>query len=535
MREIAESQGSDLLVIDTGDRVEGNGLYDASDPKGKYLHEILKQQHIDLLSSGNHELYKKKTSEAEFLTTVPSFGDSYIASNIDIIDPRSGDLVPLGPRFRKLTTKVQGYRIMAFGFLFDFTGNYNNTKVQRVEDTVKETWFQEAIRDEDVDLFIVLGHVPVRSEEYEAVHSEIRNARGNITIQFFGGHFHIRDYARYDAQSSGLASGRFMETIGFLSIDDVKSSTPNFSRRYIDNNLFSYYHHTGLNETSFPTDHGRNVSEMIQQARHALDLDFVHGCAPKDLWVDRTPYPGDDSIYTWLETEVLPQSIRNPSREGKSAFAIVNTGAIRFDIFKGPFTQDSTFIVSPFTSGFNYIKDVPLSTAKRIVTLLNGASKILTASSLEPHGRYCPMAPPQQCAYQASDKKVKPTTQHPLMNQQHEQAVISELDPQVFPGYTTIDDAGDDGDDTVHSPIDFYHVPNVIQTLIQPLGTDPSEEAALVDLVYVDFIEPYIALAAKFSGLPVDLPADSAVYMEGTMSELIQAWIKENWKCDTSS
>lgn len=533
MREIAESQGSDLLVIDTGDRVEGNGLYDASDPKGKYLYEILKQQDIDLLCSGNHELYKRNTSEAEFLITVPSFGDSYIASNIDIIDPDSGDLVPLGPRFRKLTTKIQGYRIMAFGFLFDFTGNYNNTKVQRVEETIKEPWFQEAIRDEDVDLFIILGHVPVRSEEYEAVHSEIRNVRGNITIQFFGGHFHIRDYARYDTHSSGLASGRFMETIGFLSIDDVESSTPKFSRRYIDNNLFSYYHHTSLNETSFPTDHGRNITQMIQQARHALDLDFVHGCAPKDLWVDRTPYPSNDSIYTWLETEVLPQSIRNPSREGKSAFAIINTGAIRFDIFKGPFTHDSTFIVSPFTSGFNYIKDVPLSTAKRIVALLNGASKILSTSRLESHAHYCPMAPPQQCAYQASEKKVKSTTQLPLMPQRHEQAIISKLDPQVFPGYTTVDDAGDDGDDTVHSPIDFYHVPNVIHTLIQPSGTSLSEEAALVDLVYVDFIEPYIALAAKFSGLPVNLPADSAVYMEETMTELIQAWIKKNWKCDS--
>ena len=54
MREIAESQGSDLLVIDTGDRVEGNGLYDASDPKGKYLYEILKQQQINQYSCCTH-------------------------------------------------------------------------------------------------------------------------------------------------------------------------------------------------------------------------------------------------------------------------------------------------------------------------------------------------------------------------------------------------------------------------------------------------------------------------------------------------
>ncbi|OKL62865.1 hypothetical protein UA08_02124 [Talaromyces atroroseus] len=548
MREQAESQGWDLLVIDTGDRVEGNGLYDSSDPKGKYLYDILKQQPIDLLCSGNHELYKQNTSETEFLTNVPNFMDSYIASNIDIIDPNSAKLVPLGPRFKKFTTKKQGYRIMAFGFLFDFIGNYNNTRVQRVEDAVKESWFQEAIHDDEIDLFIVLGHVPVRSEEYQAVHEEIRNARGNIPIQFFGGHFHIRDYARYDTHSSGLASGRFMETIGFLSIDDVKSTAPNFSRRYIDNNLFSFYHHTGLNETNFSTNHGRNVSHMIQHARHALDLDYVHGCAPKTLWVDRTPYPSSDSVYTWLETEVLPQSIRNPLRDGTSALAVVNTGAIRFDIFKGPFTQDSTFIVSPFTSGFKYIKDVPYTTAKRIVALLNGQTKIFTASAQHPHTSYCPLAPPEQCAYQSGNMATKDrqTAYLQRTSQQHGQAIISlevESDPQYFPGYTTIDDAGDDGDDTIHSSVSFYQVPNVIPTLIHPHSTqvgeedlDSSEEPSTVDLVYVDFIEPYIALAAKFSGLDVNLPQDSDVYMDGvTLTHLIENWIKKNWKCDEAT
>jgi hypothetical protein len=40
-----------------------------------------------------------------------------------------------------------------------------------------------------------------------------------------------------------------------------------------------------------------------------------------------------------------------------------NTGAMRFDIFKGPFTEDSAFIVSPFTSTFRYVKDVPYDKA----------------------------------------------------------------------------------------------------------------------------------------------------------------------------
>jgi hypothetical protein len=541
MRNKAEAEDRDLLVVDTGDRVEGNGLYDASDPKGQYLYDILKQQQIDVMSSGNHELYKQNTSEAEFLKTVPSFQDSYIASNIDIIDPQSGDLVPLGPRFKRFTTKKQGINIVAFGFLFDFTGNYNNTKVQPVEDTVREAWFQDAIRNQDVDLFLVVGHVPVRSEEYEAVYKAIRNVHQEIPIQFFGGHLHIRDYARYDVKSSGLASGRFMETVGFLSIDDVKSSNPVFTRRYIDNNLFSFYHHTGLDETSFPTDHGKNTSHMIQQARHALDLDHVHGCAPNDLWVNRAPYPSADNVYSWLETEVFPGSLRDASRNNVSALAIINTGAIRFDIFQGPFTQDSTFIVSPFTSGFRYIKDVPLSTAKRIAWLLNLQTKIMTQST---ESRvYCPLAPPEQCAYDLGLMVGNDRSTRLESRNWGGQIVFSsdeDTSPKVLPGYTTVDDAGHDGDDTVHSPISFYQVPNVIQALIEPstsnLEEDTTAGSSTVDLVYVDFIEPYISLAAKFAGLHVELPRDSNVYMSGTsMTELILGWIKENWQCDESA
>jgi hypothetical protein len=83
-------------------------------------------------------------------------------------------------------------------------------------------------------------------------------------------------------------------------------------------------------------------------------------------------------------------------------------------------------------------------------------------------------------------------------------------------------------------------VPNVIQSLIEPstsnLEEDTTAGSSTVDLVYVDFIEPYISLAAKFAGLHVELPRDSDVYMSGTsMTELILGWIKENWQCDESA
>lgn len=86
--------------------------------------------------------------------------------------------------------------------------------------------------------------------------------------------------------------------------------------------------------------------------------------------------------------------------------------------------------------------------------------------------------------------------------------------PQV-PGYTTVDDAGNDGDDTIHQPIKFYNVPNVIGTNVsfaKPEYAQPFEpenvnylpvhinEPETVDLIYNDFIQNWILLALRYLG-----------------------------------
>ena len=55
LRDKADADGSDLLLIDTGDRVDGSGLYDASDPKGKFTRDVYRYQPIDIITTGNHE------------------------------------------------------------------------------------------------------------------------------------------------------------------------------------------------------------------------------------------------------------------------------------------------------------------------------------------------------------------------------------------------------------------------------------------------------------------------------------------------
>lgn len=539
MRQHADQLGVDILLVDTGDRVDGNGLYDGSSPKGKYTYDIFKHQHIDIICSGNHELYEADTADREYKKTVPNFKGNYLASNLDIINPKSGERVPLAPRYRKFTTKNQGIRVLAFGFLFDFTGNANNTFVQPVEETIKEPWFQEAIR-EDVDIFVVIGHVDLRSPEYKAIYAAIRDQNWDTPIQFFGGHSHIRNFMSYDPNAYALESGRYMETIGWLAIDGVphgekkdpkgvraKASTT-YKRRYIDNNLFGYYHHTGLNKSTFPTELGKNVSETIRRARKAMDLDTLFGCAPQDYYLNRAEYPSNSSILSLLNTQVLPDIITGENRSDIPRLAIVNSGGIRFDIFQGPFTKDTVYIVCPFSNGFEYIRDVPYAAAKNLLALLNSEGPIFEASNLQSWD----LAPPEQRAIRQNvvvDAHAHGRGQYRQPNLQNPLSPQSRDDPTLVPGYTTKDDAGDDGDDTLHAPISFYRVPNCIQSEIAfPEDRNPEK----VDLVFLSFIKPWVLLGMRFLGQAYNATDVHPYLNDQSFTSLLEQWTKEHWSHD---
>lgn len=541
MHARADEEGVDLLLIDTGDRVEGNGLYDGSEPKGLYTFDIIKEQHIDVICSGNHELYLRNSSENEFYRTVPNFKGNYIASNLDIVNPDTGTLEPLAPRYRRFTTKNQGIRVLAFGFLYDFRNGANNTSVQPVEKTIQEQWFRDAIRERDIDLILVAGHVALDSEEYRNVHKAIREAQWDAPIAFFGGHTHIRDYRKYDSKAYGIESGRYMETIGFLSIDGLSTgekqkqkpknddthaaAKPRFDRRYIDNNLFSMFHHSHMNHSTFPTPHGQNVSMFITDARKALRLDETFGCAPQNYWVNRSPYPDKHSIFTLLEERILPEQLSKIKRKGKPTIVTTNTGAMRFDIFKGKFTRDTTFLVSPFTSGFRFIEDVPYDIAKQVTNLLNNEGPVTQsiASDLQM------LAPPEKVSRQR--RSILDASE--AITQHVDQVPIQFSDKPLPPGYTTKDDAGTNGDDTFHSPIPYYNVPNCIEALLGFPAKDSKEVPDVVDLVYNEFIQKWVLMALHFLGKRYEEMDTHNFLGEGkSFTEVISDWVSEHWKCE---
>jgi 2',3'-cyclic-nucleotide 2'-phosphodiesterase (5'-nucleotidase family) len=58
LREEADRRGSDLIFVDAGDQVDGNGFVDAdtSGVKGHAARELLKLVGWDLTTPGNHEV-----------------------------------------------------------------------------------------------------------------------------------------------------------------------------------------------------------------------------------------------------------------------------------------------------------------------------------------------------------------------------------------------------------------------------------------------------------------------------------------------
>ena len=69
----------------------------------------------------------------------------------------------------------------------------------------------------------------------------------------------------------------------------------------------------------------------------------MFGHAPRDFYLYRYPHTSPHSVLNLMTSEVLPKMVRRTGRD--EPYVVLNTGSIRFDIFKGPFTRNDQ--VSP--------------------------------------------------------------------------------------------------------------------------------------------------------------------------------------------
>lgn len=62
MRNKADELGVDLLVVDAGDHHDGSGLVSSSPESAGKADDIFSQLQYDVLTIGNHELYKYESA-----------------------------------------------------------------------------------------------------------------------------------------------------------------------------------------------------------------------------------------------------------------------------------------------------------------------------------------------------------------------------------------------------------------------------------------------------------------------------------------
>lgn len=264
---------------------------------------------------------------------------------------------------------------------------------------IQQQWFNDALNTKDpIDLFVLIGHNPVRQNDYantlQPVFEAIRKVHANTPVSIFGGHSHIRDFAVYDENSVALESGRYCETLGWVSLSGFDSSNSGFkgiknphgvpnpsrtakegsnsvfkwSRRYLDWNRNTFIYHSRQKNETFDYHSGERVTGDITQLRDELKLGEVYGCAPQSWCMDCAPFTDERNIFQGVIKPAVSAIVVNKTREDKARIILGNTGSVRFDVYKGPFTYDDNFIVSPFRDVFRYVKDVPYDKAKKLIS-----------------------------------------------------------------------------------------------------------------------------------------------------------------------
>ncbi|SCZ87711.1 BZ3500_MvSof-1268-A1-R1_Chr2-2g05177 [Microbotryum saponariae] len=561
LRHQARARGVDLLLVDSGDRVDGNGLVDAEPiehAKGYTAMQYFQNMPYDVITTGNHELYRYPVARSVLENLVQHYGERFVASNVDIrvTDESSEKLVPYGRRFRKFRTEM-GRNVTAFGPLFDFRAHAAGIRVQAPREMIKEPWFLEAVREKP-SFFLLVGHMSIRSEldsQWSLIVRAIRAVHSRTPILIFGGHHHIRDCVMEDERSMSIAAGRYMETIGWMSVSGIDANnTLTFERRFLDQNRATvstrcdlyralrllltrprallrpsqYEFHAG---EKFDTAMGQAITKNLSEVAKGFNLTHRYGVAPQSYYLSRHPHNSQQSILNLLTTRVLPLLVTRPDRPNPS-WVVLNSGSVRFDVFKGPFTRNDQWIILPFTNSFLFVPGVKRSVAQKMLAYLNvvGEHKLTSSSASVSVRSTEDNYVEDRWAQERESLHLEHLHRRALLEASNLSASIppSEYDDasSLSLGYVTQDACGGLGDDTLHRP-----VPSVWQPIFVATEFPPSAAADLIDVVFFDFIQPDILGALNtLQNEREYASSDVKLFVEDlTANTLMQEYAKREW------
>ncbi|KAL2862292.1 Ser/Thr protein phosphatase family protein [Aspergillus lucknowensis] len=537
MQDKAFQKKVDLLLVDSGDFHDGGGLSDSTSPKGAVSDSIFENIDYDLVTVGNHGVRTGEEALNIHRNLSRIYGERFLTSNMDVrVD---GKLEAIGNRYRAFQTR-NGLRIVAFGVTTeDSLRDKTNTEWYSAEQMFGEKWFEEAMKVE-ADLYVIVGHAPTYSPCLDlkqdnplvCLRDRIRNSTTK-PIQIFGGHAHHRNFTCYDETSSGIESGKYGDTVGWVALADVPSPTwtgtkdalPNpkpennctatatyrLDRRYLDWNRLTFAYHTvGLEAdnvsvpATFDTPLGRKVTDDISKARHQLNLTYYLGCAKEDYCYNCKGVGEDGNIYEVLK-DALSDVVVNKERATVPRVVWANEGTIRDNIYQGPFYLGDAYAIVPFPNTFEYIPNMPCACFEKMVKKLD-----LNATVSCPSGQDCPSVDDA------------PATHLELRSLRE--------DKNASPGYTTHDGLGDDGDDTLHSKINETEA--YTKLFWSNAGfPNPPQYPPSFDVVFTSYVGTKLLKALK--GTPyTDKDVKPYLPSEYTSREVLPDYAARHWKKD---
>jgi len=367
----------DIFLVNNGDFVDGTGLSETIDGNNnpEFLIPLLEKMPYDAVNVGNHELYSKKN--IQFMTRpggyVDWWGDRYITSNINRVDPtaivaKDEPTIPLGNRYKILEGKHS--KLLVFGFLYNMYDYARGAgiEIEKVQTTVQQQWFLDALSEEDYDGILVLAHMDLVDPLVDVVRSAIRDAIGDTTaVVFATGHTHYRGFKQLEDLSMTFEAGRYLDTVGFVSLPskdsilEKKNTTSVFGHKYLDASKKVLFQDTLGFETAeeAKTKDGKEFSDFIDHTRAKLGLDRELGCAPMNYYTSKHPdLPG--SMWGLYRDEVVPKVFKEQKilqgfeneiapEEDLPYAMLLPSGNWRYNLYNNAsVVVDDVYAISPF-------------------------------------------------------------------------------------------------------------------------------------------------------------------------------------------
>lgn len=291
-----------------------------------------------------------------------------------------------------------------------------------------------------------------------------------------------------------------------------------------------------------------------------------------DYFLHRYPHTDRRSIFRLLTESVLPELITRPDRS-TPPYLVLNTGSIRFDLFKGPFTRGDQWQILPFANNFLFLPSVPRARAAKLLHHLNLVGEHgLSSTGSSATSASAPETDEERAWLAQQSADVRLAADSAALEHAHRRANSSPLSPastsssagddgrwrmrRATEGYVTLDACGGSdpgeqlGDDTLHRPYRTARQPIFVATALPggpslgaAQGEEEEEEAAReeredehgVDIVFFDFIAIDVvrglnALGGKKDGGRYSLDEVERYVEWVSANTLLEEWAKRAWR-----